>query len=95
MVEQGLVSSRGVRVLAASALVAAAALALAACTGGTDTGNPLTDLDIGGCKSEGPDYEPLAVRALMRVDEWLLRVAESTVPHSLRIRAPAATAQDV
>jgi HAD superfamily phosphatase (TIGR01668 family) len=35
---------------------------------------------------------PLAVRALMRVDEWLFRVAESTVPEALRIRAPGTAA---
>lgn len=35
---------------------------------------------------------PLAVRALMRVDEWLFRVAESTVPEALRVRAPGSPA---
>ena len=41
---------------------------LGACTGGTDTGNPLTDLDIGGCKAEGATAELSATRSALRVD---------------------------
>jgi hypothetical protein len=44
---------------------------LGACTGGTDTGNPLTDLEIGNCKSDSGDDEDglAATRSALRLDQ--------------------------
>ena len=73
------------------------ALWAAACTGGTDTGNPLTDLDISECKSEGGGQALTAARSALTgpcssTSAWLADFSKpSSRPNPQASRLPRET----